>query len=51
MWFLEEVGSNCVIRGERDIYLWGVPPSHKVNKEVELRGEVEWWDIASFVYP
>jgi hypothetical protein len=51
MWLLEGVGSNCVTRGERDIYLWGVLLSRIVCKEVELGEEVEWWDISSSCLP
>jgi hypothetical protein len=51
MWFLEGVGSNCVTRGERDIYLWGVLLSRIVCKEVELGEEVERWALSSSVCP
>jgi hypothetical protein len=50
MWLLEGVGSNFVTQGERDIYLWGVPLSCRVQKEVELGEKVERWDLSSSVY-
>jgi hypothetical protein len=50
MWLLKGVGLNCVSRGERDIYWWGVL-SRIVCKEVELGEEVEWWALSSFVFP
>jgi hypothetical protein len=51
MWFLKGVGSNFITRGERDIYLWGVPLTHRVLKEVELREDMEWGSLSSFVFP
>jgi hypothetical protein len=51
MWLLEGVGSNYITRGEHDIYLWGVPLSRRVRKEVELKEEVEQWDLSSFICP
>jgi hypothetical protein len=50
MWLREGVGSNCVTWGEKKIYLWGVPLSHKF-REVELEEEVEQWALSSFVCP
>jgi hypothetical protein len=55
MWFLEGVGLNCVVRGERDIYWRGVLVSRIVRKEVELGGGggggVERWDLSSSFCP
>jgi hypothetical protein len=51
VWLLEEVGLNCVSRGERDIYWWGVLIYHIVCKDVELWGEMEWGDLSSYVFP
>jgi hypothetical protein len=51
VWLLKEVRLNCVTRGERDIDWWGVLLSHIVRKEIELRGVVEWWDLAYSFFP
>jgi hypothetical protein len=51
MWFLEGGELNCVARGERDIYWWGVLLSRIVCKEVRLDGGVEQWDLSYSLCP